>query len=329
MRLPEFDYYEPPTLQEALPLLNSGNARILAGGTDLMAALKRRLEKPAAILSLHKIKELDYIVQDEGYLKIGAMTNLKRVVNSTTVNKLFPALAQAAREVASPILQGQATIGGNLCLNTRCRFYNQTEFWRQSQPTCYKAGGEKCLVTNKQHDCSATFAGDLAPILLAWEAGVTIVDPEGTKDISLREFYTYNSKTPNQLAVNPKGILTELRIPLEKQTWRSLYTKARLRGSIDFPLAGAGLAFNLDPAGSICRGAAIAATGVGPGPVILEAAGDLVDQEITVELINSVAQKAAAAIHPVRTGRTGPRYQKARFKTLVVDGLMKLAGLEN
>lgn len=328
MRLPEFDFYEPPTLQEALPLLNSGNARIIAGGTDLVVALKRRLETPAAILSLHKIKELDYIVQDEGYLKIGSMTTLKRIISSTTVNKLFPALAQAAREVASPLLQGQATIGGNLCLNTRCRYYNQSEFWRQSQPTCYKAGGERCLVTNKQ-DCSATFSGDLAPILLAWDADITITAAEGTRAVSLREFYTYNSKTPNQLAANPKGILTEVRISLEKKAWSSLYTKARLRGSIDFPLAGAGLAINLDPPGRLCRGAAIVATGVGSGPVVLEAAGDLVGQEITAGLIKSVAQKAAAEIHPVRTGRIGPRYQRARFKTLIIDGLTNLAGLED
>ncbi len=328
MRLPEFDFYEPPTLQEALPLLTSGNARIIAGGTDLIVALKRRLETPAVILSLHKIKELDYIVQDEGYLKIGAMTTLKKIKTSPTVNRLFPALAQAAREVASPILQGQATIGGNLCLNTRCRYYNQSEFWRQSQQTCYKAGGEKCLVTHKQ-DCSASFSGDMAPILLAWEADITIAAPEGTKQMSLREFFTYNSKIPNQLAANPKGILTEVRIPLEKKEWSSLYTKARLRGSIDFPLAGAGLAVDLDPSGRLCRGAAIVATGVGPGPLVLEAAGDLVGQEITGELIKSVAQKAAAEIHPVRTGRIGPRYQRARFKTLVIDGLTNLAELED
>lgn len=326
MRLPKFDFFEPSTIQEALPLLNSGNARILAGGTDLMVALKRRLETPEALISLHRIKELDYIVQDEGFLKIGSMTTLKKIVNSATVNKLFPALAQASWEVASPLLHGQATIGGNLCLNTRCRYYNQSEFWRQSQPTCYKAGGESCLVTNKQA-CYAAFSGDLAPILLAWGADISIATAEGMDKISLKEFYTNDSKSPNKLAANSKGVLTEIKILLEKAQWSSLYTKARLRGSIDFPLVGAGLSIDLDPKNKLCRGAAIVATGVGSGPVAVNAAEEMIGHELTGELITSIAEKAAAEIHPVRTGRVSPRYQRSRFKTLVIDGLKNLTGL--
>src|SRR3972149_4240407 len=168
MRLPRFEYLSPGTIKEASGLLKryGSEARILAGGTDLLVACKLRIQRPAYLVSLKKIRKLKGIKLKKGEgLKIGAMTTLSELREHPAVLKDYTALSEAARAVGTPQLQAMGTLAGNLCLNTRCIYYNQSETWREARERCLKMGGNICHVTGKERKCFAVFSGDMAPPL--------------------------------------------------------------------------------------------------------------------------------------------------------------------
>ena len=151
VRLPKFDYFEPKDIDEAVSILqDEPAARILAGGTDLLVNMKHRVERPSVVVNIKRIADLDYVRQDNGHIRIGALTPLKRIYMTAPVKDNLPGLSQAASAVGSYHHQVMGTFGGNICQQNRCKYFNQSQWWRSSRPTCFKAGGEVCHVVNKK-----------------------------------------------------------------------------------------------------------------------------------------------------------------------------------
>ncbi len=237
MRLPKFEYFEPKDINEAVSILqNEPAAKILAGGTDLLVNMKHRVECPPVVVNLKRIADLDYIRQDNGDIRIGALTPLKRIYMSAPPKDNLPGLAQAASAVGSYHHQVMATVGGNICQQNRCKYFNQSQWWRSSRPTCFKAGGEICHVVNKKEICYSTYCGDLAPALLALNAGIRVAGPGGEREISIQELFTGNGKAP--LNLNGAEIVTEIVIPGASAKGVLTYLKFANRESIDFPIVG-------------------------------------------------------------------------------------------
>lgn len=325
MRLPEFSYLEPKTVREACALLRQerGCARVLAGGTDLIVAMKQRRQLPSAVINLKSVAGLDSLEEEQGYLRIGALTSLEKLAKTDLVRQKVPLLAQAAFEVGSPLLRTRGTLGGNLCLDTRCKYYNQSEFWRSSNPPCYKAGGLRCLVTNKEKACFAAYSGDTAPALIALGARIVLSGEQEDRVISLRDFYTMESKFPHILNTQEYEILSEVQVPIPGAGNRSVYLKYRRRKSIDFPEAGVAISLDLD--GPICRTAAIVLTGVGSGPLPVEEVNQILPgQTLDEETISRAAEAASRAARPVKTGMLSPQYKRRLVADLVSEGLKSI-----
>jgi len=320
------DYHAPESIQEAFSLLDKygEKAKILAGGTDLLPACKHRNIRPSLIVSLRKVSELKGIqLQEGGGLRIGAMTSLNEVRYDSHVLSHFPALAQAAAAVGATQLQSMGTLGGNLCLNTRCVYYNQSDTWRASLPVCFKMGGDICHVVPKGKKCYAVFSADTAPALVALEAEVKIISSRGERLVPVAELYTGDGKAP--VALNPGEILSEIRIPKAEGKQRSTYLKYRVREAIDFPLVGVAVRmdFNGD---ATCKGCKVVLNAVGSIPVeVSEAESLLKDQIPSEELINNVAEKAVKSAHPVANaaGAT-PGYRRKMAGVLARRALQSL-----
>jgi 4-hydroxybenzoyl-CoA reductase subunit beta len=288
MRLPKFAYRRPADLQSAIGMLaERPGAKPLLGGTDLLVNMKHRVEEPPVLVDLSRLPELAGIRKEGEDTVIGAAATLKEIQRHADLRKAFPALVEAAMAVGSYRHQTMGTLGGNLCQNTRCRFFNQSWEWRQARPLCHKAGGEECHVVGRKSVCFSTYSGDLAPALLALDANVRLHGPGGEREVPLLELYSREGREP--LALRPAEVVVAAVIPGSSAAGRSRYEKFSLRGAIDFPIVGA----------AVWRGdgeARVAYTAVDRGPVRareLEAA--LRGTNITDETMAGVAALAAKA----------------------------------
>lgn len=328
MHLPKFQYREPGGLDEALNLLaeHQGRCKVIAGGTDLLVALKQRRHLPKYLISLDKLAPLKGIREIDGVFTIGALTTMAELIAAPLIQDRLPGLAQAAREVGSPLHRSLATIGGNLCLDTRCRFYNQSSFWRSARPTCCKMGGKVCHVTNKQNACFATYAGDMAPLLIALRASVKLASSRGERVLPLDRFYTDNGRHPNQ--AQDTEILTEIQMPAPAGGVTGTYKKYRERAAIDFPVVGVAVALQMDQPTGTCRDLKIVITGAGSRPVEASlAAQKLLGQELRSELIAEAATTAAKEIRPVKTSHITPRFKRQITSLLVEETIKELGGI--
>ncbi|UCH21426.1 MAG: FAD binding domain-containing protein [Deltaproteobacteria bacterium] len=237
MRLPKFEYFEPKQISEAVSILqNEPAAKILAGGTDLLVNMKHRVERPPVLVNIKRLGDLDFIRQDNGDVRMGALTPLKRLYMTPLVMENLPGLAQAASSVGSYHHQVMGTLAGNICQQNRCMYFNQSQWWRSSRPTCFKAGGEICHVLNKKKTCYSTYCGDMAPALLVMNARIAITGPGGSRELPIEDLFSEDGKTP--LRLNQAEILTEIIIPAESVTGICRYQKFANRDSIDFPIVG-------------------------------------------------------------------------------------------
>lgn len=324
MRLPKMDYTAPSRLSEACSLIGE-QTRLLAGGTDLLVASKLRNVKTALLISLGGIPELKGIQFDEKEgLSIGAMTTLNTLRYHPHVVRHYPAVAEAAAAVGTTQLQYMGTLGGNLCLNTRCVYYNQSESWRRSRAVCFKMGGEVCHVVPKGKKCYAVFSGDMAPALIAHDARIKLVDRAGERTVNLKDFYTGDGKTPTQ--IKSREILSEVTLPPPAKIQGSTYLKYRARGSIDFPLAGVAVRVDLTD-GGICHDCRIVLTGVYFGPVVVHDAEDILKgKKLKEDLIDQAAARAVKGAHPVANafGAT-PSYRRRMIDILTRRALRAFA----
>jgi len=239
----------PTSVEEAALLLQThgASAKLCAGGTDLLPNLKHELLSPAKVIHLSRLKALKGIEDGPAALVIGAMTSLDDIANSELVKKLAPGLSQAAAHVAGPQLRRMGTLGGNLCLDTRCLYYNQSYFWREALGFCLKKDGDDCHVTKTGKRCVAAASNDCATMLIALDANVDILGPSGTRNIALADFYVANGEKNNVL--DPAEILVRVHVPkMQDQSLRTLqgFSKLRHRESIDFPILSIGVRVDVD-----------------------------------------------------------------------------------
>lgn len=327
MRLPKMDHLAPTTLLEALSFLDKheAEAKVLAGGTDLLVACKLWNIRPALLVSLKEIPELKGICfQEEEDFRIGAMTSLYDLRNHPIVLKHYPGVAQAAAAVGTIQLQSMGSLGGNLCLNTRCIYYNQSDSWRKSRAVCFKMGGDVCHVVPKGKKCYAVFSGDTAPALIALDARVKLISTQGERMIPLSKMYTGDGKEP--LAIKSRELMSEVRIPKPSPRQSSIYLKYRTREAIDFPLVGVAVRMDSN-GGGVCTACKVVLTAVGSAPVEVPGVGGLLKgQSPTPDLIDEVSEKAAKSAHPVaNTAGSTPAYRRKMAGILTRRALVATA----
>ena len=259
LRLPKFQLEQPATVAEALDLLakHGDKAMPIAGGTDLVPNMKHELFTPEVVVSLAGIDELRGVKRGhDGSLVIGAMTTLEEVAASALVRQRAPALAQAASLVAGPQLRTMGTLGGNVMLDTRCQWYNQTHFWRNALGYCLKKDGTVCHVVQKGNKCVAAASNDSAPALMTLgavlelqAAPIECANAPSKREVAIDDFWTadgiYNKK------LEQGELLTAVRVPPTGLEHRGAYGKLRDRGSIDFPLLGVAVRLELDGQGAV------------------------------------------------------------------------------
>lgn len=253
LRLPRFELLEPTSLDAALASLaeNPQESLLIAGGTDLLPNLKHELFTPKRVVSLARIPELAQVRElKDGWLALGAMLRLEQVSTHPQVLRHYPALAQAASLVAGPQLRTMGTLGGNVLLDTRCQWYNQTYFWRQALGFCLKKDGTLCHVVEGGSKCVAAASNDTAPALMSLGAQLMIVGPHGQRVVALDDFWLADGAMNKK--IEPGEILVEVRLPPTAAGHRGAYGKLRERGSIDFPLLGVAARVDLDESGSVC-----------------------------------------------------------------------------
>ncbi len=287
MRLPWFEHRSPKSVQEAASILagEGANAMLIAGGTDLLPNMKRRQMAPKILVSLKKIDEM----RRNGAV-LGAGTTLTEIVNK---KELPLGLRQAAHQVATVHLRNMGTIGGNLCLDTRCNYYNQNYEWRKAIDFCLKKDGDICWVATASKRCVAASSTDCAPALMALGARVELVSASGEREVALEDLY--NNDGIDYLRRRADEILTEVRIP---PGWKSTYWKLRRRGAFDFPVLGVGSAICFS--GDTVEEARIALGAVASRPFLVEKANQfLKGKKLTDEVIEEAARLVASRAKPM------------------------------
>ena len=326
MRLPPFTYLAPVSAADAVKLMadHGPDAMLVAGGTDLYPNMKRRQFEPTVLVGLRGVKELVGIRGDARTgLTIGAGTTLTATSRHGEVAHHYPALATAAGLVSTPQLRNMGTIGGNVCVDTRCNYYNQSYQWRKAVNFCMKKDGEICLVAPGSPRCWAVSSSDTAPVLWSLGAIARLLGPTGERVIPISALYRDDGI--DYLAKRPEEILTEIALP-PADGLRSTYLKLRRRGSFDFPVLGVAVALSMD--GDIVRQARIVLGAVASLPREAVEAGRLLHgRRLTAEIIDEVAGVAAKPSKPLdNTDLTHP-YRKKMTRVFVSRALRRLAGL--
>src|SRR3954467_2052659 len=242
MSLSEFQLARPRNLPGALAYLadHAVNIRVLAGGTDLLPSMRQKLFEPEHVLDLRQIPELKGIRETKQGIEIGALTTLHEIEHSALLRERYTVLVEAARTVASPLIRHMGTIGGNICLDTRCLWYNQSLTWRKSCGFCIKKDGDLCHVAPGGKKCWAAFSADTPAALLCLNAEVNIASPQGFRRVPIAQLY--NNDGVDRLKLAKTDMITSVYLPEASSGWSGAYKKLRLRGSIDYPLAGVAVA---------------------------------------------------------------------------------------
>jgi len=321
--LPEFTLRRPASLAEAIALLAADpQARLIAGGTDLLPNLRRGLERPPVLIDLSGLRGFAGLEQDgDGSLLLGGGLTLAQIASDRLIGECLPALAQAAGAAAAPTHRSAATLGGNLCQDTRCVFYNQSEWWRASNGYCLKRGGDTCHVAPQGNRCHAAFSGDLAPVLLALGAQAELVSAGGTRWLPLQDLYRDDGAAHLTLAAGE--LLARVRVPAAARGQRSGYRKARVRQSIDFPLAAAGMSLVLEQ--GIVKSLAVGLSGTNSHPLLLQGTADLTGGAVDDELLRKLGKLVQQQVSPMRSTVTPSNYRRQVAATLVQRLLRELA----
>jgi 4-hydroxybenzoyl-CoA reductase subunit beta len=316
MSLPDFKLLRPRSLDEAVEYLakysTPGSLRIIAGGTDLTPSMRQKLFEPQYVLDLRHIPELKGIREQQGSgMEIGALTSLAAIEYSEVLRRRYPVLVEAASTVASPVIRNMGTIGGNICLDTRCLWYNQSLTWRKGCGFCIKKDGDLCHVAPGGTECWAAFSGDTPPALLCLNAEVEIVGPAGTRRLPLREFYT--GLGDSYRVLQPNELLTRVFLPEATADYRGVYQKLRIRGSIDYPLAGVAVA--MKRSNGHVADARVAITAVNPAPLLVKGASEALNGKVVDEAVaEAVGALAARTAKPLTTSALTPEYRREMIR---------------
>jgi xanthine dehydrogenase YagS FAD-binding subunit len=320
-----FAHYNATSVDHALDLLatHNGNACLNAGGTDLLGVLKDEIlaDAPEVVINIKSIPGLDTIEENEKELSIGALTKLSRVVDSSAVQDDFPLLAWAAQSVATPEIRNMATVGGNLCQDTRCWYYRYPHSMG-GRIQCRRKGKGPCLAIKGDHryhtifggkKCIAVCPSDMAVALAALDASVDITGPSGKRSIPVSDLYHSLGHT-----LNPDELVIRLRMPQTNAMHKQAFIKFRVRESVDFAIASVACVLDIDQ--DICRRARIVLGAVAPAPWRAgEAEAELIGKVITPDIASAAAEAATAGAKPMR---------RNAFKVELVKTLVQRAILE-
>jgi 4-hydroxybenzoyl-CoA reductase subunit beta len=315
MALPQFKLLRPRSIADAVALLHrheKDGIQICAGGTDLIPSMKQKLFTPAYLMDIRGVEDLQRIRVLPGLgVEIGALVTLSAIEDSGFIANYYPVLREAVMTIASPLLRNMGTIGGNICLDTRCLWYNQSLQWRRSCGFCIKKDGDLCHVAPGGKFCWAAFSADSPAALLCLHAEIEIASPTASRRIPLAEFYTNVGDDRIKLARNE--LVTRVFLPESSAGMKGIYKKLRLRGSIDYPLAGVAVA--LRKKGNIIEDAQIAITGVNPAPqLVKDAPHALIGKEINDTAAAVVGELAARVAKPLTTSLLTPEYRREMIR---------------
>ncbi len=304
--LPDFQYLRPKTIAEAVRMgSDRAGSRFIAGGTDLIANLRRGLGAPGALIDIVGVEGLARIGMEDGGLVIGASVTLAALAGDQRVARDFPVIAAAASAVAGTTHRNAATVGGNLCQDTRCVYYNQSHWWRKSNDGCLKYEGSVCHVAPGGDRCWAAYCGDLAPALLVLGAAVDVAGPDGVRSMPLADLYRDDGL--DHLTIGECEFVSAVRVP-QDGTVKADYAKSRVRGAIDFPLAGVAVA--LRRRGGVLDHLRVALTGTNCCPVLVEDAAGLAGRALDDRLLEDLGRMVKARIQPMSSTFTSHQYRR-------------------
>lgn len=322
--MPEFTLHRPETAAEAVKLKASdATSRYLAGGTDMIVNVRRGIEEPEIMIDLTAIAAITEIAAEDGGLRIGAGVKLSDLATHAGLRADYPAIADAAASVAGPTHRQYGTIGGNLCLDTRCLFYNQSQWWRESNNFCLKHKGDVCHVAPGGKRCFAAFSGDVAPAMLVYGAEVDLEGPNGARTIPLADLYRNDGM--DHLALEADELLVSIRLPKPAAGTASSYEKSRIRGSIDFPLAGCAVRVTME--GYTLADIAIALTAVNPYPHMVTGLDDFTGKPLDADALDKIREMVRSQAKPMRTTTVRPWYRRRVVGALARRLTAKLAGV--
>ncbi|HEY1472888.1 MAG TPA: 4-hydroxybenzoyl-CoA reductase subunit beta [Pseudolabrys sp.] len=309
--LAEFRLAQPGTVKEAIAAcLKHPGSRFVAGGTDLLVNMRRGINSPELLIDLAGIDELTEIKTDGNGVAIGAGVTLSTLARNSAIANQYRALAQAAAAIAGPGHRVMATVGGNLCLDTRCIYYNQSEWWRSANAYCLKNRGDTCHVAPQGQRCHAAFSGDLAPALLIYGAEVDIAGPRGERRIPLSDLYVEDGKAHLTLAAGE--LVVAVHLPATPPA--AAYEKVRVRGAIDFPLAG--VAVSLAASGTTIGSLRIALTGTNSRPFLLTGTETFVGRSVDDKLLQEIDRLVQKQVQPMRTTLASANYRRVAAAAL-------------
>ncbi len=303
--LPDFKLLRPTSIKEALNAFEkSPTPRYCAGGTDFLVNMRRGLIEAGTLIDLGNVKDLTRIEVDSFGSYLGAGLSLREIAEEPAIAENYPAVVQAAKSIAGPTHREIATLGGNLCLDTRCQYYNQSHWWRKSNDFCLKYKGDICHVAPAGKRCRAAFSGDLAPALMVYGAEIDIAGQSGNRRVALKDFY--NEDGADHLKLEADEIVLGIHLPPTQAT--SAYEKIRIRGAVDFPLAG--IAITYEEVKPSTHRFNVAITGTNSCPVLVEIPDFEANDIQPDEYFDSVAKCVQKAVSPQRTTTTAAHYRR-------------------
>jgi 4-hydroxybenzoyl-CoA reductase subunit beta len=336
--LPEFELLSPSTLDEMLAARRAHpGAKLLGGGTDLIVNIRRGIVAPPVLIEVSRVAELRTITATVERLEIGAAVTLAEVAEHPGIVAHYPVVAQAAASIAGPTHRNVGTVGGNLCLDTRCIFYNQSQWWRSANNHCLKTTGEMCYVAPKSRGvCFATFSGDLAPALMVLDAQVDLAGPDGRRTLPLRDLYTGDARHDGSgrgdgkryLALAPGELVVGVRATGKAGATpglRSAYDKVRIRRSIEYPVAGVAVALRRD--GDRLADLRVAITGTNPRPVLLDGTRELCGGPLDARVFQGLDAVVRDQIMSMKTTFTPGHYRRRVAGVLARRLVQRLWGL--
>ncbi len=323
MRLPTFAWRTPRDAGEVVRILagEGPSAAVLAGGTDLLPNMKRRHQLPATLVSLSRVQGLREVAL-EGFVRLGAGVTLRALERRADLRQRLPALHHAVTQISTPVLRNMGTLGGNVCLDTRCNYYNQNYEWRRAIHFCLKCEGDTCWTAPSSSICWAVNSSDTVPVLIALDARVHLLGPAGERVLPILDLFGEDGI--QYLTKRPDELLTGVEIP-DQGTARSTYRKVRRRGAFDFPVAAC--AVRLRHEGDRVAEARIVLNAVGPRPVLCEEAGALLEgRALDDEAVEAAAQAASRRAKPLDNTDHLAMWRKQVLKVEVRRALEALRG---
>jgi 4-hydroxybenzoyl-CoA reductase subunit beta len=321
LTLPDLEVLRPTSVAAAVELLaKHPGARVLAGGTDLVPNLKYGMYDSQRVVALRGLSaQLRYVREEAGELRLGALCTLDQLARDPAIAAKLPALADAAGQVAGPQLRRMGTLGGNLCLDTRCVYINQTHFWRSALGFCLKKDGTQCHVVAQGKRCVAAASNDTAPVLLALGASVRLVSPRGEQVLPLAQFYLADGV--HNTVLDPDELLVEVRVPSQAAKLRQAFSKLRMRASIDFPVLNLAVALGVDGERRLTS-ARLCVSALAARPAIVKGLADLLGHPVgsaaeIERLGRELGRRAQKQCKPLTNISVDPQWRREVLPVLV------------